>query len=104
MTKTERDRRHGMSEQVVIVYIMVNACVFFLYGVDKIKAQRGSYRIPEKTLLLLGLAGPYGAFLGMQGFRHKTKKTKFRLLIPLMCISHLLLLALFMYLIKIRFA
>ena len=47
---------------------------FTVYGVDKAKARRGAWRVPEKTLFLLPLlGGSVGALLGMLVFRHKTK-------------------------------
>ena len=47
---------------------------FTVYGIDKSKARRGAWRIPEKRLFLLPLlGGSVGALLGMKVFRHKTK-------------------------------
>ena len=61
-----------------------NLMVFLLYGLDKAKAKKGAWRIPEKTLLLCaGVFGGLGAFAGMKLFRHKTKHTSFRILVPL---------------------
>lgn len=52
----------------------VNVVTFTVYGIDKSKARRGAWRIPEKTLFLLPLlGGSVGALLGMKVFRHKTK-------------------------------
>ena len=57
---------------------------FFVYGIDKSKAKRGVYRISEKTLLTLAaIGGSVGAGVGMWFFRHKTKKVKFFLGIPI---------------------
>ena len=45
-----------------------------LYALDKIKAQNGLWRIPEKVLLGFSLlGGAVGGLLGMNLFRHKTK-------------------------------
>ena len=47
-------------------------------GIDKRKAIKHQYRIPEKTLFLVAiLGGSLGGFLGMELFRHKTKHMKF---------------------------
>lgn len=47
---------------------------FILYGVDKFKAKRGLWRIPERVLLGFALlGGAVGALVGMNLFRHKTK-------------------------------
>ena len=52
----------------------VNVVTFTVYGIDKSKARRGAWRIPEKRLFLLPLlGGSVGALLGMKVFRHKTK-------------------------------
>jgi uncharacterized membrane protein YsdA (DUF1294 family) len=47
---------------------------FIFYAVDKKKAKRGKWRIPEATLLGLGFCGgAVGALLAMKSLRHKTK-------------------------------
>ena len=70
-----------------------NACTFLLFGLDKRRAVRGGRRIREKTLLgcALLLGGP-GALAGMGVFRHKTRRLRFRLLIPLAAACQLALL------------
>ncbi len=66
----------------VLPYILVNSICYTLYGVDKRRAINGKYRISEKTLLLWAFFGPIGGILGMQHFRHKTQKLKFKILVP----------------------
>lgn len=73
-----------------IVYGIINAITFFVYGLDKMKAQAGAYRIPEKVLITMALFGPIGGFLGMKLFRHKTRKNKFRILVPTFLVMHLM--------------
>lgn len=70
--------------QLFIVYLMfVNTITFFIYGSDKQRAKKNRWRIPEKTLILLAAAGgSVGAWLGMQTFRHKTRKPVFQYGIP----------------------
>jgi uncharacterized membrane protein YsdA (DUF1294 family) len=75
-------------EQLLIVYAIINAVTFYIYGIDKLKAQEGRYRIPEKILITLALFGPIGGILGMKLFRHKTKKTKFKILVPTFLVIH----------------
>ena len=54
-----------------------------MYAVDKRKAQKGKWRIPEKTLLLAAIAGgAVGALYTMRIYRHKTKHMKFTLGVP----------------------
>ena len=69
---------------MLIYYLLaVNVLTFIVFGVDKWKAQRGRWRVPEATLLgLAALGGSVGAWLAMQLFRHKTQKKKFRYGVP----------------------
>ncbi len=61
-----------------IYLIAINAVAFIAYGIDKLKAKFRAWRIPEKTLWLLGLlGGAAGGLLGMQVFRHKTRHALF---------------------------
>lgn len=63
----------------------VNVVTFILYGVDKSRAKKGRWRIPEKTLLLLPLlGGSAGGILGMATFHHKTRHWYFRIGLPVM--------------------
>lgn len=61
--------------KVFISALVVGSLIsFVLYGVDKAKAKKKAWRIPEKVLLLWGfLCGSVGALAAMQLFRHKTK-------------------------------
>lgn len=73
---------------IMIAYIAFLAAVslvtFIAYGVDKVKAKRGSERISERRLLALAfVGGATGALLGMLLFRHKTRHLKFIILVPL---------------------
>ncbi len=71
-------------KELVLLYIAWNFIVFIIYGVDKMLAKRGARRISERTLLTLAFfMGAVGAIFGMYTFRHKTRKTKFRILVPL---------------------
>lgn len=63
--------------------IAINAITFITYGIDKWKARKNKWRIPESTLLLLAVfGGGIGAFLGMRVWRHKTMHKKFKYGIP----------------------
>jgi uncharacterized membrane protein YsdA (DUF1294 family) len=67
--------------------VLVNLVAFAAMGVDKARARRKDWRVPEASLLALGfLGGGLGATLGMLLFRHKTKHSKFVLLLPLFLI------------------
>ena len=61
----------------------INAVAFIMYGIDKYKAKKAKWRIPEATLLLLAvLGGSIGAWMGMKVWHHKTKHKKFKYGIP----------------------
>ena len=68
-----------------IIYVaVVNVAAFLMYGIDKWNARKGLWRIPEKTLLgIAAVGGSVGAYAAMQMFRHKTKKPKFYIGVPL---------------------
>ncbi len=77
---------------ILVVLAAMNLAAFALYGVDKLKARKGAWRIPEATLLLAAfLGGSLGALLGMELFRHKTRHVKFRVLVPLFLVLHIAL-------------
>jgi len=65
------------------VYLAANLIAFAAFGIDKRRAIRGQWRIPERTLLLHAfLLGGMGAWLAMRVFRHKTKHGIFQLGVP----------------------
>lgn len=79
-------------KSILLLLIAVNLVSFALYGLDKVKAKRGLWRIRESTLLLVAaLGGSFGALLGMELFRHKTKHWTFKILIPLFLLLHIAL-------------
>lgn len=83
---------------ILLLLIAVNLVSFALYGLDKLKAKKGLWRIRESTLLLVAaLGGSLGALLGMEVFRHKTKHWKFRILVPVFLMLHI---ALGVYMVK----
>lgn len=61
----------------------INLLTFAIYGWDKWKARKDQWRIPEKRLLLLAaFGGSIGAAMGMYVFRHKIRKLRFAVGIP----------------------
>ncbi len=84
---------------VLLVWLaVINLVTFAVYGIDKAKAKRGAWRVPEKTLFLLPLlGGSLGALLGMKVFRHKTKHWYFVWGIPLILVAQIAL-AIWLYL------
>ena len=81
------------------VLFLVNCVALILFGVDKWQSKRRGWRIPESRLLLAAFFGPFGAYVGMLFFRHKTRKIKF-LLVPFFLIIQTVLLA-YLYFIKL---
>ena len=77
----------------VLYYLAaINAVTFFVYGIDKWRAKRGAWRIPEKTLFLLPiLGGSVGAIAGMKVFHHKTKHWYFKYGMPLILLLQIAL-------------
>lgn len=73
-------------QTVILSYYLffINVLAFVLYGVDKRRAVRNEYRIREGVLLWMArLGGGIGSWLGIKAFRHKTKHTGFRIVVPL---------------------
>ena len=81
-----------MIRVLLIALAAVNLLAFILYGIDKFKAKKGAWRIPEASLLLVAfLGGSLGALLGMELFRHKTTHWQFQVLVPVFFILHIAL-------------
>ncbi len=76
---------------IILLYLeIVNAAAFVLFGVDKLRAKRGRWRIPEAVLMLSAvLGGGIGALGGMLLFRHKIRKKKFTVGIPAILIMEI---------------
>lgn len=68
---------------ILIYLVIMNIIGFTIMGIDKSRAKRGAWRIPEKTLFLIAiLGGSIGSILGMKQFRHKTKHKTFTIGMP----------------------
>ena len=79
-----------------IYLIGINVLTFLIYGVDKWKARRDKWRIPEETLIWLAIVGgSIGALLEMHLFRHKTKHKKFLIGIPVILLIQVVLILYF---------
>ena len=76
-----------------IIYIIgINLIGFFIMWLDKHKARKGSWRIPEKTLFIItAIGGGIGTTAGMFIFRHKTKKLNFLIGFPFITILEIIL-------------
>lgn len=64
--------------------LLINAAGLIIMLVDKRKAIKNRWRIPERTMIVLAIiGGSLGIYAGMQLFRHKTKHAKFYIGVPL---------------------
>lgn len=76
----------------VLYLILINLIGFFAMWIDKAKAKRGSWRIPENTLFAITfLGGGFGTIAGMYKFRHKTKKLRFTICFPVILLTEIVL-------------
>lgn len=83
----------------IIAFIAWNLVVMIVYGIDKLKAKKGAWRIPEKTLIGLALLmGATGALLGMKFFRHKTRHKLFTIGVPVCFVINVLVIVGIIYL------
>lgn len=81
-----------MKKFILIYLIAINIIAFAVMGIDKRKAIKRRWRIPEKSLFLSAiLGGSIGAIAGMQLFRHKTKHTKFVIGMPAILILQIVI-------------
>lgn len=73
-----------MNSILLFFIIGINIITFTMYGIDKLKAKKGKWRIPEATLLLLAIVGgSIGAWCGMKVWHHKTMHKKFKYGVPM---------------------
>ena len=76
-----------MNSILLFFIIGINIITFMVYGIDKLKAKKGKWRIPEATLLLLAIVGgSIGAWCGMKVWHHKTMHKKFKYGVPMILI------------------
>lgn len=78
---------------VFLFYLLtINAVGLLIMLIDKQKARKNLWRIPEATLLTVAiLGGSVGCLAGMRLFHHKTRKPKFYIGIPVILTIQLLL-------------
>jgi uncharacterized membrane protein YsdA (DUF1294 family) len=82
-------------ETLLYYLIAINVVTFLIYGIDKWKAKRSSWRISEATLLILAvIGGSIGALLGMKVWHHKTQHKKFKYGLPLILLAQIALIGL----------
>ncbi len=83
----------------IICLVILNLFGFVQFGVDKAKAQKGQWRIPEKTLFVTALlGGSLGCILGMKVFHHKTQHKSFTIGMPAILVLQIVVAAVLLYL------
>ena len=81
-----------MKELLSIYLLIINAIAFCLMLIDKYKARKNHWRLPEATLISTALlGGSIGALIGMYTVRHKTRHAKFTIGIPLILLAQIAL-------------
>jgi len=78
----------------ILLYLAgVNLTGFVIMGIDKWKAKKQAFRIPEATLFLIAIiGGSIGSLIGMYTFRHKTRHMTFVIGMPLILALQILIL------------
>ncbi len=85
---------------LVFVYlIIINIVTFVTFGIDKRKAKKDKWRISEQALVtLMVIGGAFGGYFGMEKFRHKTQKLKFKVARVISFITFIAIIGLAIYL------
>ena len=79
------------TQNILIYLLLINIFGLFIMWLDKYKAKKGSWRIPEKTLFIVtALGGGIGTTIGMYVFRHKTQKLNFVIGFPFITILEII--------------
>lgn len=77
---------------IVTYFLLINLTGFCLMGIDKRKAIKGAFRIPEATLFIVALiGGSIGSIMGMYTFRHKTRHLTFVYGMPAILVLQIIL-------------
>lgn len=83
---------------LVIYFAAVNVTGLFLMGLDKHKAVKQHWRIPESTLFIVAvIGGSIGCIIGMYAFRHKTRRWYFVFGMPAILLIQLGIIAVIIY-------
>lgn len=79
------------TKNIILYFIIINIIGFLIMYIDKQKAKKGKWRIPERTLFIVtALGGGIGTIAGMKVFRHKTQKIAFVIGFPLITILEII--------------
>ncbi len=79
------------TQNIKIYFIIINIIGFLIMYIDKQRAKKGKWRIPEKTLFIItALGGGIGTIAGMYTFGHKTQKIAFVVGFPMITILEII--------------
>lgn len=68
---------------ILTYFALITIIAFALMGIDKRKAKKGAFRIPEASLFVTALlGGSIGSVAGMLLFHHKTNHWYFQFFMP----------------------
>lgn len=85
-------------EILIAYFIIINIVSLILFYIDKRRAVKHRWRISEAALLTFAfIGGSFGAYAGMNLFRHKTKHAKFYISIPLFMVLHIIIIVMGVY-------
>lgn len=89
------------TKNIISYFIIINIIGFLIMWLDKRKARKGKWRIPESTLFLItALGGGIGTIAGMYTFRHKTQKLNFVIGFPFITILEIITIIYFVFINK----
>lgn len=78
-------------QNIILYFVIINIIGFLVMYIDKQKAKKGKWRIPEKTIFIITvLGGGIGTISGMYVFRHKTQKLHFTIGLPTITILEII--------------
>lgn len=79
---------------LIAYYVIINIIGFALMGIDKAKARKRAFRIPEATLFIIAfIGGSLGSTIGMHFFHHKTRHWYFLFGMPAILVLQIALVA-----------
>ena len=80
---------------LLVYYLIINVVLFILMGIDKARAKKDKWRVPESTLFIVSfLGGAIGGLAAMRVFHHKTRKPSFLIIYIISLILHCALVSL----------
>ena len=90
---------------LILYFVIINIIGFALMGIDKRRARKSAFRVPEATLFAIAaIGGSLGSTIGMFFFRHKTKHWYFKFGMPLIfLIQVIIFVVIFLLPVEIRF-